>query len=132
MDASIFNHLRGRSLLGNGLFGFFRPIRGSRLEGFLTRVPLRSTLGFSSDAASRLGDSSGFRFSGSKALARISHRLTVEARDRPAITSLHLLAVLNVLSRTPPFVKRRAPPTDAPLTHFASPRGEKSGLGEQY
>ena len=57
------------------------------------------------------------------------HRLTVEARDRPAITSLHLLAVLNVLSRTPPFVKRRAPRTDAPLTHFASPRGEKSGLG---
>ena len=31
-------------------------------------------------------------------LARISHRLTVEARDRPAITSLRLLAVLNVLS----------------------------------
>ena len=31
-------------------------------------------------------------------LARISHRLTVEARDRPAITSLHLLAVLNVLA----------------------------------
>ena len=31
-------------------------------------------------------------------LACISHRLTVEARDRPAITSLRLLAVLNVLS----------------------------------
>ena len=31
-------------------------------------------------------------------LTRISHRLTVEARDRPAITSLRLLAVLNVLS----------------------------------
>ena len=30
-------------------------------------------------------------------LARISHQLTVEARDRPAITSLRLLAVLNVL-----------------------------------
>ena len=61
-------------------------------------------------------------------LTRISHRLTAEAPDRPAITSLRLLAVLNVLSRTPPFVKRRAPRTDAPLTHFASPRGEKSGL----
>ena len=61
-------------------------------------------------------------------LTRISHHLTVEARDRPAITSLHLLAVLNVLSSTPPLVKRRAPRTDAPLTHFASPRGEKSGL----
>ncbi len=32
-------------------------------------------------------------------LARISHRLTVEARDSPAITSLHLLAVLTVLSK---------------------------------
>jgi len=31
-------------------------------------------------------------------LARISHHLTVEARNRPAITSLRLLAVLNVLS----------------------------------
>ena len=30
-------------------------------------------------------------------LTRISHQLTVEARDRPAITSLRLLAVLNVL-----------------------------------
>ncbi len=29
-------------------------------------------------------------------LARISHHLTVEARNRPAITSLLLLAVLNV------------------------------------
>ena len=30
-------------------------------------------------------------------LARISHQLTVETRDRPAITSLRLLTVLNVL-----------------------------------
>ena len=30
-------------------------------------------------------------------LARISHHLTVEARNRPAITALRLLAVLNVL-----------------------------------
>ncbi len=30
-------------------------------------------------------------------LARISHHLTVEARHRPAITALRLLAVLNVL-----------------------------------
>jgi hypothetical protein len=63
-----------------------------------------------------------------KELTRISHRLTVEARDRPAITSLRLLAVLDGLPSTPPLVKRRAPRTDAPLTHFASPRGEKSGL----
>jgi len=32
-------------------------------------------------------------------LACISHRLTVEADDRPAITSLGLLAVLTVLSK---------------------------------
>ena len=30
-------------------------------------------------------------------LARFSHHLTVEARNRPAITALRLLAVLNVL-----------------------------------
>ena len=33
-----------------------------------------------------------------RGLARISHHLTAEARDRPAITSLRLLAVLNVPS----------------------------------
>jgi len=31
---------------------------------------------------------------------------------------LRLLAVLNVLSSTPALVKRRAPRTDGPLTHF--------------
>ena len=31
-------------------------------------------------------------------LACISHHLTAEARNRPAITSLRLVAVLNVLS----------------------------------
>ena len=61
-------------------------------------------------------------------LARISHHLTPEARDRPAITSLRLLAVLDVQSSTPALVKRRAPRTDGPLAHFASRRGEKSGL----
>ena len=63
-----------------------------------------------------------------KKQARISHHLTTETHDRPATTSLRLLAVLNVLSSTPARVKRRAPRTDAPLTHFASPRDEKSGL----
>ena len=62
-------------------------------------------------------------------LARLSHHLTSEARDRPAIPSLRLLAVLNVLSSTPTLVKRRAPCTDGSLTHFASPHGEKGGLG---
>ncbi len=62
-------------------------------------------------------------------LARISHHLATEAHDRPSITSLRLLAVLNVQSSTPALVKRRAPRTDAPLTHFAASRGEKGGLG---
>ena len=64
-------------------------------------------------------------------LARIAHHLTVEARNKPAITALRLLAVLNVGSSTPALFKklgteRRAPCTDRLLTHFASPRGEKS------
>ena len=33
-------------------------------------------------------------------LAHFSHHLTVEARNKPAITALRLLAVLNVLSRS--------------------------------
>ena len=50
-----------------------------------------------------------------------------------AFASLRLPAVFNVLFRVRVFdkvgvVKRRAPRTDGPLTHFASPRGEKSGL----
>ena len=53
-----------------------------------------------------------------------------------AMTSLHLLAVLDVLSSTPVRAKRRAPFSsarlaprpDGPLTHFTSPRGEKSRL----
>ena len=58
-------------------------------------------------------------------LTRISHHLTAEARERPAITSLRLLPYC---PSTPPLVKRRAPRTDGPLTHFASPPGEQSGL----
>ena len=61
-------------------------------------------------------------------LARISRRLTAAARDRPAIASLRLLAVLDAGSSTRVLVKRRASRTDGPLAHFASPRGEKSGL----
>ncbi|MDE0166589.1 MAG: hypothetical protein OXL36_15955 [Bryobacterales bacterium] len=44
------------------------------------------------------------------------------------MTSLRLLAVLNVLSSTPARAKRLAPRPDDPLTHFASPRGEKCRL----
>ncbi|MDE0167015.1 MAG: hypothetical protein OXL36_18100 [Bryobacterales bacterium] len=44
------------------------------------------------------------------------------------MTSLHLLAVLNVLSSTPERDKRRAPRPDGPLTPFASPHGEKRRL----
>ena len=44
-------------------------------------------------------------------LARISHHLTVEARNRPAITALRLLTVLNVgfkYARIPQEMSRRA------------------------
>ena len=44
------------------------------------------------------------------------------------MTSLRLLAVLNVPSSTPPRAKRLAPRPDGLLTHFASPRGEKCRL----
>ena len=40
------------------------------------------------------------------------------------MTSLRLLAVLDVLSSTPARAKRLAPRPDGPLTHFASPRRE--------
>ena len=41
---------------------------------------------------------------------------------------MRLLTVLNVLSSTPARAKRLAPRPDGPLTHFASPRGEKCRL----
>ncbi|MDE0435207.1 MAG: hypothetical protein OXH92_14485 [Bryobacterales bacterium] len=44
------------------------------------------------------------------------------------MTSLRLLAVLDVPSSTPARAKRRAPRPDGPLTHFTSPLGEKSRL----
>ena len=73
---------------------------------------------------------------GSPPLACISHHPTVEAHDTTARTSLRLLAVLDVLSSTPARAKRLAPFSSArlapspggPLTHFASPRGEKCRL----
>ncbi len=46
-----------------------------------------------------------------RALTRISHHLTVEARNTPAITALRLLAVLNVgfkYARTIQEMRRRA------------------------
>ena len=44
-----------------------------------------------------------------------------------------VLAVLNAGSRTPALVERRAPRTDGPLTHFASPRGvEKRAKASQH
>ncbi|MDE0165119.1 MAG: hypothetical protein OXH92_20445 [Bryobacterales bacterium] len=61
-------------------------------------------------------------------LTCISHHPTAGARDTTARTSLRLLAVLNVPSSTPARAKRLAPRPDGPLTHFVSPRGEKSRL----
>ncbi|MDE0165066.1 MAG: hypothetical protein OXL36_08215 [Bryobacterales bacterium] len=46
------------------------------------------------------------------------------------MTSLRLLAVLDVPSSTPARAKRLAPRPDGPLTHFASPRGEKGRLSD--
>ena len=63
------------------------------------------------------------------ALGRISHHLTTAARGRLAIASLRLLGVLTAGSTAPALVKRRVPRTDGPLTHFASPPGQKDGLG---
>ena len=68
-------------------------------------------------------------------LGRVSRRPTTEARDRPVITAFRLLAVLNVGFKNvgarhavPAGAERRPPCTGGPLTHFASPRGEKNGL----
>ena len=47
-----------------------------------------------------------------------------------AMTSLRLLAMLDVLPSTPARAKRRAPRRDGPLTHFVSPRGEKYRLAK--
>ena len=55
----------------------------------------------------------------------MSPHLDGEARDKTAMTSLRLLAVLAVLSSTPARAKRLAPRPNGPLTHFVSPRGEK-------
>ncbi|MCY4585663.1 MAG: hypothetical protein OXB98_06445 [Bryobacterales bacterium] len=57
-------------------------------------------------------------------LACVSHHPTAEACDTTVMTSLRLLAVLDVPSSTPARAKRRAPRPDGPLTHFTSPRGE--------
>ena len=65
--------------------------------------------------------------SASGVLARISHQRTTEARDRPAIPSLRLHAVLNAGSSAPALVKRRAPRADGPLTHFAPPLRPATG-----
>ncbi len=65
--------------------------------------------------------------------ACVSHHLAVEARNRPVITSLRLPAVLTVLFNYASLLKkwgarRPVPGTDSPLTHFASPGGEKCRL----
>ncbi len=61
-------------------------------------------------------------------VARNSHHLTAKSRDRCATTSLRSIVVLNGLSSTPARANRRPPRSDAPLTHFRSPRGENCGL----
>ena len=77
-------------------------------------------------------------------LTCISHHPTAEAHDTNAMTSLFLrnacLPCSTYCSSTPARAKRLAPFSsarlaprpDGPLTHFASPRGEKCRLRRQY
>ena len=53
-------------------------------------------------------------------LARISHHLTVEARHKPAITALRLLAVLNVLFKYARIVQETGRPAAHALYWWAS------------
>ena len=55
----------------------------------------------------------------------ISHRQSAEARDTTALTSMRLLAEIEVRSIT----KRLAPRPDGPLMHFTSSSGVKCRLG---
>ena len=81
------------------------PLPGLTVASFRTQGSASLHPGLRSCAASRLNGSGleGSKIKVSKStvlrLARISRRLTVEARDRPAITWLRLLAVLNRLCR---------------------------------
>ena len=61
-------------------------------------------------------------------LARISHRLTGQAHERPPLLRCACSPCSTDCESTPVLVKRRAPRTDRPLMHFASPPGEKCGL----
>ena len=58
-------------------------------------------------------------------IACISHHPTAEAHDTTARTSLRLLAVLNVLFKYACARQAARARPEGPLTHFASPRGEK-------
>jgi len=67
-------------------------------------------------------------------LARISHRLTGEARDRRGVAWLRLLGTIGrrrfaAMDRQDCRSLRWAARTDWPLTHFVSVRGEICGLG---
>ena len=70
------------------------PGRGTSASTKRSALPLNDD----SNAASHLADEV-------RTLARISHRLTGQAHDRPAITSLRLLALLNVLSEYASLIK---------------------------
>ena len=61
-------------------------------------------------------------------LTCISHHPTAEAHDTTVRTSLRLLTVLNVLFKYACARPAARASSDGPLTHFASPRGEKCRL----
>ena len=81
-----------------GLVGGKLPLHDT--NQFPCRPPPREFLqnAFLQNSGAALGILLMFNYRTSSCLAYISHHLTAEARNRPAITSLRLLAVLNVLS----------------------------------
>ena len=113
----------------------FLPPHGGLVTSFKSSQSRRDAQRSAGSAPARAASLPGRRLGGSAAmLARVSHQLTVEARDKPANTSLCLLAALNVGFKNvgarhavPEVAERRAPRTDGLFTHCASPRGGKAG-----
>ena len=97
-------------------------IRPCELRHRLLEVIISTGWGESSDSTQTVAASHGQRPFGqsvspwrNRGLTRFSHHLTVEARNRPAITALRLLAVLNVTVQVHPHYSRNAAPSGARL-----------------
>ena len=110
----------GKSIVSFVVLMLRRPGQQKKTEGFQYQKDQKAVI-----RVSYFVKTSELALACAARMVCISHHTTVEARDTTARTSLRLLAVLNVLSSTPARAKRLAPRPDGPLTHFASPRGEK-------